>query len=258
MGRMEVRDVTKDNITDLVELCVPPDDAENPLMIEGKKAKSRWAAQLVEHGSVGKLAYAGPKPVGMIQYMPKPEERLIWITCVFVPEEEQQGKGVGKSLLKALIADMSEPKPYFGNEIPLALVAYAFEVPGRYPQHKFFSGMGFRQVGDDSFLMYYPLKEGFEYVPKEEEYHPQEEDRGRALIFYDPSCPFCISFSERMKKSIREVEPSIQVRMINEFEEREEARKRGNPSCVVNMKAIKSFFFDRESFQREVREALDS
>lgn len=258
MGRAEVKDVTRENIGDLIDLCIPPSKTEDPLFVEGMKAKNRWATQLVGgYGSVGKLAYIDSKPVAMIQYRPRPEERLIEITCVFVPEEENLRKGVGKSLLRALIEDMNEPKSYFGNHIPLALITLAFEVPGRYPQHEFYRKMGFRQAGEDDPLLYYPLKEGFEYVPKKEKFIPQEEDRGRAIIFYDPSCPFCIYFSEKMKDTIREVEPRIRVRMINQFEEPEEARRRGKPTCVVNKKPIESFFLDRENFQREVREALE-
>jgi len=110
---------------------------------------------------------------------------------------------------------------------------------------------------DEPFLLYYPLKEGFVYIPKSKEYIPQEEDEGKILIFYDPSCPFCIYFLEKKKELVKEVAPEVPTRIINQFEEPEEVEKRGKISfCIVNGKPIKSFFMDKENFQKEVKEAL--
>jgi N-acetylglutamate synthase-like GNAT family acetyltransferase len=261
MEKLEIRDVSLENIEDLVNLCIPPDKKDDPLFVEGMNAKMRWATHLIErHQSIAKLAYLNSKPVGLIQCQLNPEERLVEITCVFVPEEENFRKGIGKSLLKALMKNVKEPKPAFNNDVPLALVTWAFEVPGRYPQHKFYQRMGFKRVKeDDPFLLCYPLKKGYVYRPKEKKFIPQEEDNGKALIFYDPSCPFCIYFSENIKKSIGEVAPDIPITMINKFEESEEVEKRGKvPSCAVNRKPIETFFMDKENFQKEVKKALGS
>ena len=66
-------------------------------------------------------------------------------------------------------------------------------------------------------------------------------------------------FSEKIRESLREVAPSIPIRLINQFEEREEVEKRGRVSfCIVNRKPIRSFFLDKESFQKEVAEALEN
>jgi len=73
---------------------------------------------------------------------------------------------------------------------------------------------------------------GFAPNLKEEKFIPQEEDRGKALIFYDPSCPFSIYFSEKIKESILEVAPDIPIRIINKFEEPEETKKRGRVPSV--------------------------
>ncbi len=261
MERLEIRDVSVESIDDLIDLCIPPDKKDDPLFVEGMNAKKRWATQVIErYGSVAKLAYLDSKPVGLIQYQLNPEKRLVEISCIFVPEEENFRKGIGKSLLEALIEDMKEPKPAFNNRIPRAFVTWAFQVPGRYPQHKFYQRMKFKRViEDDPLLLYYPLKKGYVHRPEEKKFISQEEDRGKALIFYDPSCPFCIYFSENIKKSIREVAPNILIRMINNFEEPEEVKKRGQvPSCAVNGKPIKTFFMDKENFQKEVKKALGS
>jgi hypothetical protein len=154
--------------------------------------------------------------------------------------------------------DVKRPQTAFKNEVPKALVTRAFEVPGRYPQHQFYQRMGFRRAKeDDPLLLYYPLKKGYVYQPKGEEYIPQKDDKRKALIFHDPSCPFGINFANAMERLIREVTPDIPIRKINEFEESEEVRKRGKvPACAVNAKAIQTFFMDKENFQEEVKHAL--
>jgi GNAT superfamily N-acetyltransferase len=258
-GKLEIRDVGLENTNDLINLCIPQDKEYDPLFIKGMNVKRKWATQVIEkYGSVAKLAYLNSKPVGLIQYCPKLEEKLVEITCIFIPERENLRKGIGRSLLRALIEDMRKPRPIFNDDIPQALVTWAFQIPEWYPQHEFYQRIGFKRVReDDPFLLYYPLKNGYVYFPEEERFIPQEEDEGMALIFYDPSCPFAIYFLEKIKESIREVAPDIPIRAINKSEEWEEVKKRGQvPFCVINKKPIRSFFMDKENFQKEVKKAL--
>ena len=259
--RLAIRDVNLENVDHLIGLCIPLDKKDDPLFIEGMNTKKKWATQAIErYGSIAKLAYLDSKPVGLIQYQPNPEERLVEIGCIFVPEKENFRKGIGESLLRALMEEMKEPQPAFNNDVPLAFVTWAFQVPGRYSQHEFYQKMGFKKVReDDPFLLYYPIKKGYVYHPTEKKFIPQKEDRGKAIIFYDPSCPFSIYFSEKIKESIREVAPDIPIKMVNKFEEIEEVKKRGQvPSCAVNGKPIETFFMDKETFQKEVKRTLGS
>lgn len=256
---MEIRDVTFASIDDLINLCIPSDKKDDPLFVESMGAKKRWATQVIErYGSIAKLAYSNSELVGLIQYQPKSEEQIVTIDCIFVPEEQNLRKGIGESLLEALIEDVKEPRPIFSDDIPLALVTWAFEVPGRYAQHKFYRKMKFKRVKKGNpFLLYCPLRKGYIHRPKEERFRSQQEDRGKAVIFCDPSCPFSLIFSERMKELIREVAPHVPIRMINKFEEHEEVERRGKvPACAVNGKSIETFFMDKENFQKEVRKAL--
>lgn len=259
MEKLEVRDVNLENVDALINFCVPVDKQGDPLLVEGMEAKKRWATRVVEeYGNMAKLVYLDSRPVGLIQYRLKPEDRLVEIDCIFVPEDQHHRKGIGKSLLEALIEDVKKPEPVFGNDIPLALVTYAFEVPGRYPQHKFYQRMGFKRVKEDNpFLLYYPLKKDYVHVLKEERFIPQEEDKGKALIFFSPSCPWSIYFSEKTKESLRAVAPDIPTRTIDMFWELKEVKKRGKPCpCIVNGKPIEVFFMDKENFQEEVKKAL--
>lgn len=251
--RLVIKDVDEGMIDDLISLCAP--EKEDPLLVKGIKTKKKWAQNVLKmYGSFAKIAYVDSTPAGMIQYIPDIDERIIEIQCIFVPDSQHHKKRIGSNLLKAVIKDMETPKSYFNDENPLALVAHAFEVPGWFPQHTFYQKMGFNQVGNDPYLLYYPFQKG--YIHEKKEFIPQKEDEGKVLIFYNPSCPFCIQFVEKATASIREV-VDIPIRPINTLEDKKEVKKRGRvPVCVVNKIPIKSFFADKEKFQSEIKKAL--
>ncbi|MBS7608375.1 GNAT family N-acetyltransferase [Candidatus Bathyarchaeota archaeon] len=256
----KIKDVEPEEIDVLINLCVPPERRAFPSFVEGAAVKRNWARKSIEmFGSIAKIAYLNDYPAGLIQYQPRIEEKILEITCIFVPEMRNQQRGVGKALLKALVEDARKPKPYFGDASPLALVTWAFGVPGYYPQNMFYLKMGFKKaVENNPFLLYHPIKEGYVYQPKTGRYIPQPEDKGKALIFYDPSCPFCMYFTEQIKAAISEVAPNLPIRTVNMFEEQDEVNKRGQvPLCAVNGKPVTTFFLDKENFQREVIEALE-
>jgi predicted GNAT family acetyltransferase len=246
-------------IADLINLCIPSEHKDDPLFIEGYKLKKKWVEQNIKkYGSIAKLAYSDSNPVGMIQYLPDTSERIIKITCIFVPEKEHHRRGVGTALLESLIEDMQKSKLYFFNRPPLALVTHTFDVSGWFSQQKFFTDGGFQKVSNkDPFILYYPLQKGFVYTPVYKNYIPQTEDAGKAIIFVDPSCPFCVRFTENIKNLIEEAVPQIPIRIINQFDEPEEFEKRGKISfCIVNGKPIKSFFTERYTFLKEVKNAF--
>lgn len=253
MEPLHIRDITADSVDTLIELCIR-DKMNDPLFREGALTKKKWAARVLETcGSFAKVAYFGETPVGMLQYMPHPDENILEIQCIFVPDTKNSQKGIGTALLQTLLRDVRTQKTPFRNL--LALVTYANEIPGLYPQHEFYLKREFKRVGDDPFYLYYPLQEGYLYAG-EREFTPQEEDEGRILIFYDPSCPFCVFFNEKIKESIREV-TDTKIILINKYEESEEVKRRGKvPFCAVNKKPIETFFLDKENFQSEVMKAL--
>ncbi|MFX1282362.1 MAG: GNAT family N-acetyltransferase [Promethearchaeota archaeon] len=259
MTRIELKDLNMAHIDDLINLCLPPDQQDDPLFIEGSKLKKKWIKQnLKKYGSIAKLAFFNSKLVGFIQYLPDIDERLIKITCIFVPEKEYHRRGVGNALLKALLEEMQYPQHYFNDKPPLALVAHTFDVPGRFSQKEFFILGGFQKVYDNHpFLLYYPIQKGFVYVPKYTCYIPQKEDEGKVLIFVDISCPFCVRFTKAIKKLVEEAVPQAPIRIINQYNEPVECEKRGKISfCIVNGKPIKSFFTERDSFLKEVKNAF--
>ena len=252
-------DVDEENLDDFINICIPEGFRDDERFIRGYKEKVVWCKAMFNlFGSIGKLAYVGGGAVGMIQYIPIPHEKLYKITCIFVHDERYLRRGIGRRLLEEVILEARKPRSYFGGDSADALVTRAFEVEGFYSQLEFFRRMGFKNVDpSDPYLLYYPLKEGYILRREVMEYTPLEEDCGEALIFTSPSCPFSIYFSERIRELIGEVSRDYPVRVINEFREPLEVKRRGVvPFCIVNGHPIKTFFTNRERFKREVREAM--
>lgn len=265
---MIVKDITEENIEDLCQVCVPPAKKEHPDWVRGAGEKKKWAVDMLQKwGSFAKVAYTDDIPVGMIQYKPIPEERIVSIDCIYVPRDKYWRKGAATQLFFSLMEDMKKPLSYFDNKRALALVTRTFpgEEPGQYSAYNFFRGKGFKQAGEDPDCLYLPLKTGFTYQPvtkKEVEYVPQEEDRGQVLLICGPTgCPGTYPyFLKRMEKYIREVDSKIPVRWLDSSKDLEKVKERqiDTGGCIVNAKHIKSFVLDKESFQKEVRVALEA
>ena len=264
MEKFRIEDITKENIKDLCLICIPPEKIDHPVFITGMEEKRKWAMEMLRRwGTFAKLSYRESTAVGLIQYKPVPQERVIYIYCIFVPEKDQWQKGIATQLLSSLIADMKRPKLWFDNKPALALATRTFPgaKSGQFSARLFFKRMGFKQVGENPDFMYYPLEEGFIYQPVKEngaEYIPQEEDKDKVLLVHGPSyCPFSYFFLKMTEQTIKEIATGISIQWIDKSKEPEEIRKRGNiEGCIVNAKAIKSFVLDKEDFQKEVIEAL--
>lgn len=255
----QIKDVNKENLDSFIKLCIPSDKIKDPLFIKGIEEKKFWAEKTLEkYGNIAKVAYKDNKPVGFIQYIFKEEEKIVEINCIFIPEKENLRKGVGKKLLFSLIDDVITKNSTSSGMLFNALINYPIDIPERFKESEFFKKYGFKEIllGEQSCL-YYPLKENYVYKPKEEAYSPLDEDNDKVLIFYDPACPFSKYFSKLIEKIIRNIDASITIRHINIFEESIEVSKRGKIyNVIVNKIPIKSFFLDKENFEKEVKEAL--
>lgn len=261
-----IKDVTKESIRDLCQICIPPTKREDPNYTKGAEDKSKWAVEMLQKwGSFAKIAYRDDIPVGFIQCKPIPAERIVYIDCIYVPWNKYWRKGIATQLLSSMTEDMKKPTIWFGKKRALALVTRTFPggAPDQYTAHLFFTKKGFKQIGEDPDFLYYPLEEGFVYKPikkGEVKYIPQEEDKEKVLIICGPNgCPAAYPyFLKRMEKYIREIDSKVPILWIDTSEEPEKVKKRkvdiGN--CIVNAKLIKSFALDKENFQKEVKEAI--
>jgi len=273
MATITIRDVSTENLDDL-NLCVPLGRRAQPAFVTGMAEKQRWAAEMLNRwGGCAKLAYADATPIGLIQYVPIPAYRALFVPCIFVPEQAHWRQGVATRLLRSLIEHAQEPQAWFEGRPALLLITKPFpgELPGQLPARTFFLREGFRDAGGD--ILYYPLtaelppdrapglaaEAAAAFLKGESaEYIRQEDDKGKAVIVYGPSfCPWSYTFWQLAAKHIEEAAPGLRIRWINVSAEPQEAQRRGGfTGCVVNAVPIKSFALDKEGFQREVREAL--
>lgn len=75
------------------------------------------------------MAYVNAKPAGLIQYQPKPEEKILEIEMHICSRQTKPKERLGKALLNALMTDAKKPKEIFNNKPRLALVTWAFNIP---------------------------------------------------------------------------------------------------------------------------------
>jgi GNAT superfamily N-acetyltransferase len=259
-----IRDVDNANIDDLCRLCVTEKNRDDPVFRRGMEEKRKWATDMLKRwGHFAKLAYVDSSAAGFIQYEPLPDDKIVHVHCIYVPEERFWRRGIARKLFSSLVEDAKKPWSWFHDESAQALTTRTFpgEQPGQYSARLFFTKMGFWQVGDDPDFLYLPLKERFIYKPQEAhkiEYIPQGEDEGKVLIIYGPSsCPYSYVFLKRAEQAITEIAPGIPIRWMNSAEVPDEVKKRGNvEGCIVNAMYIKSFILNKEAFQKEVIEAL--
>lgn len=129
MMKIEIKDVTSENIDDLVGPgCAPrwDDPRHAQTLKEGGLKKKEWVRKaLQKFGCCAKIAYFEGKPVGFIEFypmqgfplLPKRQKRTVLITCVVVPEKTLQNQRIGSKLVQALIGDLKHrPLPSFNGE----------------------------------------------------------------------------------------------------------------------------------------------
>ncbi len=248
---------------DLAWFCVPPDRRSDPAFVKGREAKEAWIAEKLRTSTpFAKIAYIGSEPVGIIQYEPVPAEPVVHIHCIFVPHDHHWRKGVGTDLLRAVVEEMQRPQPWNGGRPALGIATRTFpgHDPGQLPAQEFFRRRGFEPVGDDPDFLFLPLQPGTRCPPRRAPptYLPQEEDAGRIVIIHGPSfCLWTYPFRVWAAQAIEKIAPGISIRWIDRSAERPEAEKRGGyEGIVVNLHPIRSSIFDRDDFEREVRETL--
>lgn len=130
-----IRDITETNLKDIPEICsyclywsFPEEFERTKAEISKRKQeltakKRQWILQtLREFGSCGKLLYHKNVAVGYAEYGPsnrfpqikeyksqsigKIEDGVVFLSCLYIADEKQRGKGLGEKLLDDVIADL--------------------------------------------------------------------------------------------------------------------------------------------------------
>ena len=142
MSEIRIREVTIENADDLCRMCIPLEMRDAPAFVTGAELKRKWATEMLQRwGSLAKLAYEGSTPVGLIQYEPMPEEGVIRIYCIYVPEKEHWQKGIATQMLSSLIEEMKGPKKGLAISPIGSVTRTSREKLGQYPARLFLSKM---------------------------------------------------------------------------------------------------------------------
>lgn len=262
---LEIRSASESNIDGLIEVC-SRELREDPLHREGMERKRDWLKRMIgDVGSVAEIAYMDGRPVGMVLFYPEksiphvesPREGALCMSCIFVGEKELQNQGIGSLLLKEFLDHVKRGHPCLESEPAGFVYTHAFDAHVGISQEAFLTRRGFVRIpGKDKEDLYMSIEAGYQPM-REEAYTREEEDRGRALVFYSPVCQFSYPFAVMTAELIREIEPDLPVDLVDEWERPEEKAGRGSHGVIVNGRPIEAFFMNKEAFKTEVKEALE-
>ena len=255
-----VKDVDASRISDIFRVC-SHNRLDDPLQIRGMELKRRWLQKMLEeHGPCTKVAYIDGRPVAQILYYPEaadptvaePRDGVMAIRCTYNPFVEAQKKGISSRLLDSVINECREGPESLNGRPARFVVAQAFETGEGTSLVNFYASKGF-QKGEGGMYLDLPG----EYTPRKPlTYEPLPEDRGRALVFYDPVCEWSIGSATRIEGLLKEIEPTLLVTAINSWENPHESTRRGGQPLIVNATPITSSWRDTDAFTAEVKKAL--
>lgn len=187
--------------------------------------KARWYAKMRGRGLRVKLAVAGERPIGMIQYVPIEESPavgsdLYMILCIWVHGHKsgvgnQQGRGVGEALLAAAEADVRE---LGANGIVAWGVALPFWMKARW-----FRRHGYGKADRDGIrsLLWKPFTR--DAVPprwiKQGDKPPRIEGKVAVTAFVNGWCPAYNLVYERAKRAAAQFGDDVVFETIDTSEQ---------------------------------------
>lgn len=113
---------------------------------------------------------------------------------------------------------------------------------------EFYKRSGFLSTGEGD-MLFLPIEGEYEAIPKTE-YEPLEEDKGKAVMLYSPTCQFSYPFAKTIEEMIKKILPEIKIKIVNSWEKPKEAIKRKNWWLLVNAKPIKTLWKLKNSKKR--------
>ena len=260
MSEIRVVDLNDNNLEDVFEIC-SHNKLDDPIQREGISIKRQWLLEFLEkHGSCTKIAYLNDKPVAQALFYPEeskpsiknPRKQTLNLHCIYNPFDEARGKGVASALIKSLVNDCKMGNICFKGKPCSIICTKPFNTHEDRSLLDFYASKGFKYANDEMFL-----EISSSYEPRKPvDFLSLDEDKGRAIVFYNPMCEWSFPFALRIKDILSEVSPDLPVYIIDEWRSLEESFKRGNEQIIVNAKPIRSFWTQREKLIREVKKAL--
>ena len=252
-NKLVIQNIVQSNIDDIFRVCSHK-YLDDPEFEHGMNLKREWMKKMIKQiGPVAKIAYLNSKPVAQIMFYPEtalpyisqPRAKVIRVECAYNAFPESRGKGIGDSLMKSLVADCKLKESRF-------LVANAFSTGEGVSLEEYYKRNGFLEGEDELYLLI-----NDEYKPKiKQKFKPLEEDKDKALLFYNRNCEFSYMFAEKTRKVLNEIDPNLKIEMIDMWKHPVTSAKRGNEIVIVNAIPIKSLVGDEEEFKAEVKKSL--
>lgn len=264
-GEVRIENLQNSNIDDLIQVCSSK-KLDDPIHQRGIALKKAWLREMLRsYGPFAKIAYLHERPVAQILFYPEEADPtsilkrrcVIHLSCIYNPAPEAKRRGIGTRILQSLVEDCRSGAGCLRGTPCWFIVTRPFDTGEALPLHQFYSRKGFKSSPTDPGVMYLPISEPYQPEPPQGEYDPLSEDRGRAAVFYGPSCEFSYPFAISIAETIREIAPGLPIELINQWERPKESIRRKNCEIIVNARPIKTFFMEKEKFQREVKEALE-
>jgi|GEM_PF-993246 len=264
---MTVVKVTEDNLDDFLEVCNLIKGDKN--FEEGILKMRSWALDLLsEENLIAFLAYMDNKPVAQIMGYPGRQYPLMGeeyrdflvLQCIFNSCRECRRRGIGDKLIEKFI-DEARRRGY------KYIVSYAFDSgePEAESQRNFLIKRGFKQInGGEEEDIYYSLS-GAEVsdlkIPtiyrKGENYRPQREDHGTALIFYTSSCPYGYFNAIKTGRRILQIAGNLEMEIVDIWRDPTRFLDKGMNWLLVNGVPINSLPYEGDKFVEEVSSALN-
>lgn len=255
---IEVRDIDKIGLDELDDLFFTEKKLGDPLIVEGNLVWKKWMRNNLEkYNSIGKVAYLDSKIVGIIQYIPKPEQKVVEIKWIFV-DGPKSNEDIKESLLKETIKEFKRPKSYFGHEKAKGLVTYFNSLLRSYKDENFYQKNGFRPLSEeDGNLLYYPLREDSNFLPDSANLPVDESNGDEVLVLCNPINPYCLKEALDTLREVRKMAPNLSIKLFAIVDESKELNHAFSipVSLVVNNSILDSSSIDSEDFLGELRSA---
>jgi len=259
MSPIVVRDITKTTIDDVFRVC-SHGKLNDPLQKTGIELRRRWLSRMLSHyGPCTKIAYLDERPVAQAMYYPeeaapfirRPRPGVVLLRCVYNPFPEARGKGAASSLIRSLVDDCRSKVGFLKMKKCSFIASELFNTGEGTTMESLYTGNGFFWIGDE---MIFEISGGY-VEPLRPSYSPRDEDYGKAIMFYDPTCEYSYSFAVKVEGLIHEIAPDLPVELVDKWEDPYRSRRMGNLLLIVNSVPIVSSWRDKDRFADEVLQA---
>jgi GNAT superfamily N-acetyltransferase len=252
-------------VDDLLLVC-SKDRLQDPVHREGMAIKRAWLEEMrARTRCCARVAYRGDMPVAQILFYPEAADPtrpgragVLFVRCVWNSCPATRRLGIGRRLVESVLADAREGKLTAGTCD--AVVTNAFDTGDGLSLEPFFERLGFVRSPEaacepwETPMMLVLARKPPPSAPAP--YQPLDEDRGRAVVFFDPSCQWSYAFAVKTRDVLGDLAPALPVDVLDRWKAADAFLARRRHWLIVNGKPILSLPMHGDRFADEIRSAL--